>query len=150
MEKSKQIMIAVSLASACLSASAADWKFAAGDWDPEDSSSYLFEIDMDTLGTKAGLKTTWIRMSSVKPADASGTYPPKQFKSTISLYVTDCAAKEQSIQRTIRYENPFGMGDQIGDELSQTFENARKFLKSPIPGTYGETLLKKICQMKFK
>lgn len=126
---------------------AANWQQIAGAWDESAPDSRLYEVDFETIGQKNGLLQAWIRMSVNKGIDVKST-PGAKYKSSITLNIFDCKAKESAIHRMALYEFPFSGGKIIDDMSNDSMEATKKLLKSAIPGSYGATIMRELCAIK--
>jgi hypothetical protein len=125
----------------------ANWQQVAGGWDESDPDARVYEVDLETIGQKNGLLQAWIRMSVNTGIDVKST-PGSKYKSSITLNIFDCKAKESAIHRMALYEFPFSSGKIIDDMSNDSMEVTKKLLKSAIPGSYGATIMRELCAIK--
>lgn len=143
----KKLLLALTVIGA--HAHAANWVKVAGQWEIDGSEQFVFQVDTDSLQKRDGYAQAWVRQSSGKAEKLEGSYPEITYQSILNLQHYDCKHGEVAASRQIVYSLPFGQGE-IVHSRSWERSKLKDRMESPIPGTYGESILRAVCSFKIK
>lgn len=129
-------------------AQAANWVYVSSNAVDDDHYS-LFELDTQSILSRDGMIQAWVRFTSLPAQPVPGTYPVKTYKSYMSLDHYDCNFRESTSSQTLYYSDKQGTGENLGSERTSR-DAIKKNMQTVAPGTYGETLLDRVCALSKK
>lgn len=144
-EYMRAMILGVAALIVCTGAHAAKWVIAA-EHRISAGEFRVWEIDTDSVTMRDGFRQAWVRLT-VSPPDVDQKGEP--FRSALTLSIFNCVYKESAALQWVAYSEWFGEGEVISKYLITRAE-AKAFLKTEIPGTFGERILNTACSMSLK
>lgn len=124
---------------------AANWVYVASQANAE-GQSLVFELDTQSVMKRDGLIQAWSRFTTTPALQAPNSYPAKMYQSYVSLDHYDCNLREAASSQRVFYSEIFGAGESVF-EISRQRGEIKNSMQSVVPGSYGESLLTKVCEL---